>query len=93
MFKHKKVLIVGGTGSLGQALTNRLLKLDVESVRIYSRNESKQIAMQSSLHDDRLRYLIGDVRDLQRLERASEDIDIIFHTAALKHVPNVEYNP
>lgn len=94
MFEGKKVLITGGTGSLGQALTSRLLTLKVDTIRIFSRNESKQIDMESKFqHDDRLRFLIGDIRDLPRLERALEDIDIVFHAAALKHVPVVEYNP
>jgi len=93
MFKGKKILITGGTGSLGKALTKRLLELDAEIVRIYSRNENKQITMQSELNNERLRFLIGDVRDLSRLTRAVEDIDIVFHAAALKHVPVVEYNP
>ena len=93
MFKGKKILITGGTGSLGKALAKRLLELDAEIVRIYSRNENKQISMQSEFNDERLRYLIGDIRDLPRLIRAVEDIDIVFHAAALKHVPVVEYNP
>lgn len=93
MFEGKKILITGGTGSLGQALTKRLLSLKVDTVRIYSRNENKQIMMESEFHDDRLRFLIGDIRDLTRLERAMEDVDIVFHTAALKHVPVIEYNP
>lgn len=93
MFEGKKILITGGTGSLGQALTKRLLSLKVDTVRIYSRNENKQIMMESELCDDRLRFLIGDIRDLTRLERAMEDVDIVFHTAALKHVPVIEYNP
>lgn len=93
MFKGKKILITGGTGSLGRALTKRLLGLNVDTIRIYSRNESNQINMQSELNDDRLRYFIGDVRDLSRLIKAMEDVDIVFHAAALKHVPVVEYNP
>lgn len=93
MFKGKKILITGGTGSLGRALSKRLLELDAEIVRIYSRNESSQINMQSELNDERLRYFIGDVRDLPRLIKAMEDVDIVFHAAALKHVPVVEYNP
>ena len=93
MFEGKKILITGGTGSLGQALTKRLLTLKVDTVRIYSRNENKQIMMESEFHDDRLRFLIGDIRDLTRLERAMEDVDIVFHAAALKHVPVIEYNP
>ena len=89
----KKILITGGTGSLGQALTRRLLKTKVDVIRIFSRNENKQFMMQSELNDDRLRYLIGDIRDTPRLQRALEDIEIVFHAAALKHVPIVEYNP
>ena len=93
MFKDKTILITGGTGSLGQALTKRLLEMDVRAVRIFSRNESRQIQMESKFQDERLRFLIGDVRDYQRLEMALEDVDIVFHTAALKHVPKIEYNP
>lgn len=91
--KGKKILITGGTGSLGQALTKRLLKSEVDVIRIFSRNENKQIMMQSELNDDRLRYFIGDIRDAPRLQRALEDVDIVFHAAALKHVPVIEYNP
>lgn len=93
MFEDKTILITGGTGSLGHALTRRLLQLDVGKIRIYSRNESKQIDMDSEFNDNRIRYFIGDVRDLERLTRAMEDVDIVFHAAALKHVPVIEYNP
>ena len=93
MFENKKILITGGTGSLGTALTKRLLNLNVDTVRIFSRNESKQISMESEIKDDKVRFLIGDVRDLPRLEKAMEGIDIVFHAAALKHVPVIEYNP
>ncbi|MBD72359.1 hypothetical protein CMK21_19895 [Candidatus Poribacteria bacterium] len=93
MLKNKKILITGGTGSLGRALTKRLLAEKVDVVRIFSRNENKQVTMQSEFNDERLRFLIGDVRDLPRLQRALEGIDIVFHAAALKHVPIIEYNP
>jgi len=93
MFENKKILITGGTGSLGRALTKRLLAEKVDVIRIFSRNENKQVTMQSEFNDDRLRFLIGDVRDLPRLQRALDGIDIVFHTAALKHVPVIEYNP
>ena len=92
-FEGKKVLITGGTGSLGQALTKRLQTMNVEQIRIFSRNEYKQIEMESKFKDDRLRFFVGDVRDLQRLTLALEDVDYVFHAAALKHVPKVEYNP
>tara|TARA_B100000029_G_C17536056_1_gene944919 strand:+ start:173 stop:1171 length:999 start_codon:yes stop_codon:yes gene_type:complete len=93
MLRGKKILITGGTGSLGSALTSRLLKEDVDTIRIFSRNENKQITMESKFNDDRLRFLLGDIRDYSRLVRAMEDIDIVFHAAALKHVPVIEYNP
>ena len=93
MFKGKKILITGGTGSLGQSLTKRLLETDADTIRIFSRNESKQVEMESKFDDGRLRFLIGDIRDKERLVTAFEDIDIVFHTAALKHVPVIEYNP
>ena len=93
MFENKKILITGGTGSLGTALTTRLLKTDVDTVRIFSRDELKQSQMESHFADERLRFLIGDVRDKDRLEKAVQDIDIVIHTAALKQVPIIEYNP
>jgi len=93
MFEGKKILITGGTGSLGQALTKKLLDKDVDTIRVFSRNENKQVRMEEELNDNRLRFLIGDIRDLPRLETALEGIDIVFHAAALKHVPVIEYNP
>jgi len=93
MFKNKKILITGGTGSLGTALTNRLLETDIDTIRIFSRDELKQSQMESDFNDDRLRFLIGDIRDKERLEKAVESIDIVIHTAALKQVPVIEYNP
>ena len=93
MFEGKKILITGGTGSLGQALTKRLLKNDIDTIRIFSRNENKQIQMESIFNDNRLRFFLGDIRDKERLVRAVEDVDYVFHTAALKHVPKIEYNP
>ena len=92
-FANKSILITGGTGSLGQALTRRLLDYNVRTVRVLSRNESKQVEMKSKFNDDRIRYLIGDIRDLPRLVRSMEGIDVVFHAAALKHVPIIEYNP
>jgi UDP-N-acetylglucosamine 4,6-dehydratase/UDP-glucose 4-epimerase len=93
MFENKKILITGGTGSLGTALTKKLLKEKVSTIRIFSRDEWKQTQMESEINDERLRFLIGDIRDKERLSRALEDIDIVIHTAALKQVPVAEYNP
>ena len=93
LFKNKKILITGGTGSLGQALTKRLLSLGVDTIRIFSRNEYNQIEMEKKFNDKKLRFLLGDIRDGERLTKAMADIDIVFHAAALKHVPKIEYNP
>jgi UDP-N-acetylglucosamine 4,6-dehydratase/5-epimerase len=93
MFDGKQILITGGTGSLGTALTKYLLKTNVKTIRIFSRDELKQVNMKEELSDKRLRFLIGDIRDKDRLYRAVEGIDIVFHAAALKQVPVAEYNP
>jgi len=93
MFENQKILITGGTGSLGTALTARLLKTNVDTIRIFSRDELKQSQMELQFNNDRLRFLIGDVRDKERLEKAVEDVNIVIHTAALKQVPVIEYNP
>lgn len=86
-------MITGGTGSLGTALTKKLLETDVNTLIIYSRDEWKQLKMESFFNDKRLRFFIGDVRDKERLSRALEGVDIVIHTAALKQVPVAEYNP
>ena len=95
MYKGKKILITGGTGTIGYHLTRRLLEEDPAVIRIFSRDEYKQFQMSLDFreHAHKLRFLIGDVRDQQRLSRAMEDIDFVFHLAAMKHVPACEYNP
>jgi UDP-N-acetylglucosamine 4,6-dehydratase len=93
MFDGKIVLITGGTGSLGSALTKKILETNVKAIRIFSRDEWKQVQMQSEIKDERLRFFIGDVRDKERLSRALEDVNIVIHAAALKQVPVAEYNP
>lgn len=92
--KGKVVLITGGTGSFGQAFVRRLLKDQLpRKIIVFSRDEWKQSQMQQNIQDDRLRFFLGDVRDLARLERAFEGVDIVVHAAALKQVPTLEYNP
>ncbi len=93
MFKNKIILITGGSGFLGQALTRKLLTYNPKNIRIYSRDESKQEIMAEDFNDSRLRFLIGDIRDKERLRRAIQGVDIVIHTAALKRVPVAEYNP
>ena len=94
IFKDKKILVTGGTGSIGSEIVRRVLQYDPKVVRILSRDESKQFDLEQEIGDlENVRFLIGDVRDCDRLKRAFEDIDIVFHTAAMKHVPACEYNP
>lgn len=86
-------MVTGGTGSIGSEIVRQLLKQDPAVVRLYSRDEHKQFLMQQELGTLRnVRHLIGDVRDLRRLESAMEGIDYVFHAAAYKHVPLCEYN-
>ena len=90
----KTILITGGTGSFGQKFVELLLKTQrPQAIRIYSRDEWKQVQMQTRFDDSRLRFLIGDVRDRNRLYRALNAVDVLIHAAALKQVPVAEYNP
>lgn len=93
-FKGKKILIIGGTGTIGKSLLNYILKQYPEVVRIFSRDEHKQFELREKMSNIKnIRYLIGDVRDGERVLRAMQDIDFVFHLAAMKHVPSCEYNP
>lgn len=98
MLKNKTILITGGTGSLGKALTSHILKhhTDVKKLIIFSRDEQKQFQMAQEYSENdfpQIRYFLGDVRDQQRLVRAFEGVDIVIHAAAMKHVHLAEYNP
>jgi UDP-N-acetylglucosamine 4,6-dehydratase len=93
-FEGKKILIIGGTGTIGQSLLQYILKENPEVIRIFSRDEHKQFELREKMNDySNIRYLIGDIRDCDRVSRAMEDIDYVFHVAAMKHVPACEYNP
>jgi len=93
-FTGKRILVVGGTGSIGAGLTRALLELKPAVVRVLSNDENGLFEMQRDLAGrPQLRFLLGDVRDRERLALALRDIDIVFHAAALKHVPTSEYNP
>jgi UDP-N-acetylglucosamine 4,6-dehydratase len=88
------ILITGGTGSFGTAFLDLLLEEhNPKAVRVYSRDELKQFDLQRRIDDDRVRFLLGDVRDLERLRTATRGVDLIVHAAALKQVPACEYNP
>lgn len=91
----KTILLTGGTGSFGNQLTQTVLQEhDPHAIRVFSRGEHKQAEMRTRFgHDDRLRFLIGDVRDKNRLHRAMNGVDLVVHAAALKRVPAAEYNP
>lgn len=89
----KKILVTGGSGSIGSEIVRQCLKAGAEVVRVFSRDESRQYELQQELGTDNLRFLLGDVRDKDRLKRAMKQIDLVFHAAALKQVPYCEYNP
>ena len=92
--KGKAVLVTGGTGSIGGEIVRQVIATSPKVVRIFSRDETKQYLLENRLgRRGDVRYLIGDVRDKERLRLAMKDIDIVFHTAALKQVPSCEYNP
>jgi UDP-N-acetylglucosamine 4,6-dehydratase len=90
----KTILVTGGTGSFGSFFVRRILRdFHPRKVIVFSRDELKQSQMARQIHDARLRFLLGDIRDLQRLQRAFHGTDVIVHAAALKQVPTLEYNP
>ncbi len=98
MLKNKKILITGGTGSLGKALAKALLNYDISVVRILDIDETAQFEMEQEFREknpegmSKLRFLVGDIKDKERLMNALKGIDIVFHLAALKHVKSCEYN-
>ncbi|ESU34260.1 UDP-glucose 4-epimerase [Bacillus sp. 17376] len=93
MFKDKTLLITGGTGSFGHAVLDRFLETDIGEIRIFSRDEKKQDDMRKEYNNDKIKFYIGDVRDLQSVKNAMHGVDYIFHAAALKQVPSCEFFP
>ena len=94
MFNNSTILITGGTGSFGKKYTQILLeKYKPKKIIIFSRDELKQFEMRQIFNDSCMRYFIGDVRDLARVEEAMEGVDYVIHAAAMKQVPAAEYNP
>lgn len=93
MFKGKTLLITGGTGSFGNAVLNRFLDTDIKEIRIFSRDEKKQDDMRHAYNNPKIKYYIGDVRNIQSVKDAMHGVDYIFHAAALKQVPSCEFFP
>lgn len=93
MFKGKTLLITGGTGSFGNAVMKRFLDTDIKEIRIFSRDEKKQDDMRKLYKNDKLKFYIGDVRDISSVKNAIHGVDYIFHAAALKQVPSCEFFP
>lgn len=93
MYKNKILLITGGTGSFGNAILKKFLNTEIAEIRIFSRDEKKQDDMRRTYKNDKIRYYIGDVRDISSIKNAMHDVDYIFHAAALKQVPSCEFFP
>ncbi len=93
IFDGKVLMITGGTGSFGNAVLNRFLNTDIAEIRIFSRDEKKQDDMRHLYNNNKIKYCIGDVRDMHSLRDAMEGVDYIFHAAALKQVPSCEFFP
>ena len=93
MFAGKTLLITGGTGSFGNAVLKRFLDTDIKEIRIFSRDEKKQDDMRHLYHNDKIKYYIGDVRDLASIKNAMYGVDYVFQAAALKQVPSCEFFP
>ena len=93
MFKDKTLLITGGTGSFGNAVLKRFLDTNIKEIRIFSRDEKKQHDMRNVYKDDKIKYYIGDVRNISSIKNAMHDVDFVFHAAALKQVPSCEFFP
>src|SRR5689334_4814290 len=94
LFSGKKILVTGGTGSFGHQIVDRLMKENPAEIRIFSRDEKKQYDMQFEYKgNDKLRFIVGDVRNKESLINAMRGVDTVFHAAALKQVPSCEYNP
>ncbi|WHY96095.1 polysaccharide biosynthesis protein [Peribacillus simplex] len=93
MFNDKTLLITGGTGSFGNAVMKRFLDTDIKEIRIFSRDEKKQDDMRKLFNNDKLKFYLGDVRDLASVKNAMHGVDYVFHAAALKQVPSCEFFP
>ena len=92
-YADKTILVTGGVGSIGSEIVRSILEHNPEAVRVLDSNETGLFDLEQELQSEKIRPFVGDVKDKERLKRAIEDVDIVFHAAALKHVPLCEYNP
>jgi len=92
-YHGKKILVTGSAGSIGSQMVSKLIEMKPEVIRILDNNETGLFELEQRFGSEMIRPLVGDVRDIERIRRAVEDVDLVFHAAALKHVPLCEYNP
>ncbi|MHA2287932.1 MAG: SDR family NAD(P)-dependent oxidoreductase, partial [Promethearchaeota archaeon] len=95
LFEGKTILVLGGTGSIGSEIVSQILKYNPKTIRILSNSENElwETRLEFEHYEKKLRFLLGDIRSYERIKRATEDVDIVFNAAAIKHVPISEYNP
>jgi UDP-N-acetylglucosamine 4,6-dehydratase/5-epimerase len=93
MFNNKTLLITGGTGSFGKTVLNRFLNTDIKEIRIFSRDEKKQDDLRKKHNNPKIKFFLGDVRDIDSVRNALRGVDFVFHAAALKQVPSCEFHP
>ncbi len=93
MFKNKVLLITGGTGSFGNAVLDKFLDSEIKEIRVFSRDEKKQEDMRIKYKNDKLNFIVGDIRDFDSINNAMRGVDYLFHAAALKQVPSCEFYP
>ena len=95
LFENKIILVTGGTGSIGSEIVSQLIKYNPKTIRVLSNSENElwELKLRFDKSIENLRFLLGDIRNYERMNRAAQNVDYIFNAAAIKHVPISEYNP
>ena len=93
IFNNKTILIFGGTGSFGSAFLEKVNKSKFKEIRIFSRDEKKQFDLRNTYQNNKIKFIIGDIRDREKLLNVSNKVDYVFHASALKQVPSCEFYP